>query len=421
MGLLCHRQPESRTAGGGRARDFATALAAFEDALRWLPPELDPKLSADIWNNYGALQGIVGLLSASERSHARALREYARLGDCQGVRRTLSRAGNLLVQIGSLRDAENTLQRAASLDCASLLSKASIEGVVTAGAVDPAADGRDSGHSAGSEWCDRPLETSGLATDNRLIVFNSLLWLNDALMLSGESTAARKCLDAADRYAATARTRMRLSTARGEASLTGNDPATARTDFQHALAIADEAQIPEGHEYRGYARIGIVRSELLSGDSATAIREASAALAASIGRADLSQTVTSLRLLAAGLRGMRQPGEAAHVLQTAADLIEAVPIDELDGEKRATYLATQYGVYAELTELYASQAADDGAMISLAFSTSERGGRGVCVMRLRRRPRMPRSLPSRRPHDTNSCCTKSCSSARRLQMRRAAP
>ena len=56
-------------------------------------------------------------------------------------------------------------------------------------------------------------------------------------------------------------------------------------------------------------------------------------------------------------------------MQTAVSLIETVPTDELDGEKRATYLATQHSVFAELTDLYAS----DDETTALAFVTSERG------------------------------------------------
>ena len=63
----------------------------------------------------------------------------------------------------------------------------------------------------------------------------------------------------------------------------------------------------------------------------------------------------------------------SRTLQTAVDLIEAVPIDELDGEKRATYLATQYTVFAELTDLYASSVETNPSMAMMAFATSERG------------------------------------------------
>ena len=107
-----------------QSKDYSAALAEYADALRLLPVELDPKLVATIWNNMGRLQGAVGLFSASERSHTAAMQTYARLGDCQGVRRSLMRAGNLLVHVGNLADAESDLARAASFDCADLLALA---------------------------------------------------------------------------------------------------------------------------------------------------------------------------------------------------------------------------------------------------------------------------------------------------------
>ena len=53
-----------------------------------------PRISGSI---SGARKGIVGLFSASERSQTAAMQAYAQLGDCLGVRRSLVRAGNLLV------------------------------------------------------------------------------------------------------------------------------------------------------------------------------------------------------------------------------------------------------------------------------------------------------------------------------------
>src|SRR5262249_22597244 len=76
---------------------------------------------------------------------------------------------------------------------------------------------------------------------------------------------------------------------------------------------------------------------------------------------------------AAGFRQLNQQDRAARTLETAVNLIEAVPIDELDGEKRATFLATQYAVFAELTELYATASETDPSRATMAFANSERG------------------------------------------------
>ena len=347
-------------------KNYSVALAAFSNALRSLPPGLDQKLAADIWNNYGSLQGLMGFFSGSERSHAAAMRDYAQLGDCQGVRRNLARSGNLMVQLGTLGDAKNNLQQAASLDCAGLLATA------VSGSSETRADAyARSPHNVA--WCTQSLDPAGLAYENKLIVFNSLVSLGDALMLEGDSPVARRCFDAADPYATTAQTRMRLADARGEILLETQDAAGAHAAFRQALQIADEANVPPAYEYRGRAQLGIVKSALLGGDAEAAVRDGLLALEASVGRADMDRTVASLRVLAAGYRGINQIPQATRTLQTAADLIEAVPINELDGEKRATYLATQFAVFAELTDLYASAADSNTSMASMAFATSERG------------------------------------------------
>jgi CHAT domain-containing protein len=191
------------------------------------------------------------------------------------------------------------------------------------------------------------------------------------MMLQGEPKVAQRCYDAAEHYAATARTQMRLANARGAVLLESSDAAGALAAFEHSIKVADEAKIPSTYEYRGLAQLGIVKATLLAGKPAEAVTSGFNALKSSVGRGDIDQTVTALRLLAAGLRGSQRPADAAHTLEAAADLTQAVPIDELDGEKRATYLATQYTVFEDLTDLYASQAGTDNA--GLAFATSEEG------------------------------------------------
>jgi hypothetical protein len=106
------------------SRSYTIALASFSRLLSELPAGLDSKLTADIWNNYGTLQAFAGLYSDSERSHATAMRGYAQIGDCPGVRRTLARSGSLLVQLGSLGDAMSSLRQAATLDCPGLFQVA---------------------------------------------------------------------------------------------------------------------------------------------------------------------------------------------------------------------------------------------------------------------------------------------------------
>src|SRR3569833_1049710 len=176
-----------------------------------------------------------------------------------------------------------------------------------------------------------------------------------------------QCLDDAIPYAGVGRLQVPLAIARGEV-LVDNDKSTdARSSFERALHIADEDQGP--HEYRGYAQLGIAKSALLAGDFNQAVQDALSATEAGVKRGDIEQTVTALKVLAESYRGLKQPEQAAKTLQTAVSLIATVPTDELDGEKRATYLATQHSVFSELTDLYAS--ADPTT--ALAFVTSERG------------------------------------------------
>jgi CHAT domain-containing protein/tetratricopeptide (TPR) repeat protein len=359
------------------SKNYTVALSAFDDALKQLPPELDPKLAANIWSNYGTLQGRMGLFTDSQRSYATAMREYAQLGDCQGVRRNLSHSGNLMVQLGTLGDAKYDLQQVVSLDCDGLLAavtgnahtETARPAAVETGATREYADAR----GPGTAWCTRLLDPVGLASENKLIVLTSLVSLGHALELEGDLAQAMQCLDAAVPYATIGQPQMQLANARGEVLLERQDATAARVAFEQAVRIADETNVPPAHEYRGYARLGIAKSALLAGDAAGTVRDGLEALQASVSRGDVDQTVASLRLLAAGYRGLNLPEQAARTLQTAVDLIEAVPIDGLDGEKRATYLATQYVVFAELTDLFASGVDTNSAMVSTAFATSERG------------------------------------------------
>jgi len=168
------------------------------------------------------------------------------------------------------------------------------------------------------------------------------------------------------------RTHIRLENARGSLLLERADPDGARTAFTEALRVADAARLPATYENRSVARLGILKADLLSGETTGTLPQSYAALQSSVVLGDIDQAINSLRLIAAAYRETRKD-EAIHTLLTAADLIEAVPIDQLDGEKRATYLATQYDVFADLADLLASQAETNQEQAWLAFATSERG------------------------------------------------
>ena len=358
-----------------QGNDYSVALSEYADALRLLPVELDPRVVAGIWNNMGRLQGVVGLFSASERSHTAAMQTFARIGDCQGVRRSLLRAGNLLVHVGNLADAESDLARAASFDCPGLLASAAtpaVEKTANSALVLEGARG-DRGYSTPEHPCAQSLDPAPLTRETRITVFSSLLALGNEAMLEGDAAEVWRCLDAAQRYTPDARNQVRLANARGAAFLERNDHKNARAAFAGAIRISDEAGLPTAYEGRRSAQLGLVKSRLLAGDARGSLEGAFQGLAVSIARGDIDNTITSLRLIAAGYRGSGQPAQAVHVLQVAVDLIEAVPIDELDGEQRATFLASQHTVFAELTDLYAAQGGADDSTKWLAFEASERG------------------------------------------------
>ena len=362
-----------------QGNDYSTALSVYADALRLLPVELDPKLVAAILNNIGRLQGVVGLFSASERSQTAAMQTYARLGDCDGVRRSLVRAGTLLVHVGNLADAESDLTRAASFECPGLLASATAPAnqktIDSALALDGAR--RDSGETGPGALeqhpCAQPLDPGPLTRESRTVVFNSLLALGNEALLKGDRAEVWRCLDAAQRYTPEARNQVRLANARGTAFLERNDPKDARAAFASGIHISDDAGLPTVFDGRRSAQLGLVKSMLLAGDAAGSLAGSFQALTLSTARGDIESTITSLRLIAAGYRGSGQPAKATHVLQVAADLIEAVPIDELDGEQRATFLASQHTVFSELTDLFASQSGADDSTAWLAFAASERG------------------------------------------------
>lgn len=360
-------------------KDYSFALSAYADALRLLPVELDPKLVAAIWNNLGRLQGVVGLFSASERSHTAAMQTYARLGDCDGVRRSLVRAGNLLVHVGNLADAESDLTRAASFDCPGLLASATAVGggPVADFSLAPLEagrrDSRDTNRGAIGDPCAQPLDPAPLTRETRVVVLNSLLALGNEATLRGDSTEVWRCLDAAQLYTPDSRDQVRLANARGSAFLENDDPTDARAAFARGLHASDEAGLLTTSGDRRSAQLGLVKSMLLAGHAAESLEGAYQALAESAARGDIESTITSLRLIAAGYRGSGQAPEAVRVLQVAADLIEAVPIDELDGEQRATFLASQHTAFAELADLFASQKGADDSTAWMAFEASERG------------------------------------------------
>lgn len=351
MGVLAEEQ-----------KDYTVALEAFDDALRKLDTRALPELAADITDNLGRLEGKAGLIARSERSRKTATRLYAALGNCDGVRRSIFSLGGLLARVGSLNDAAVYLTQAASLSCPELLELGSAELPMRTAAMP-----RD------QEACTHAADPAGLSQNGKLAVLQALISLNEVLLLGGDIEGASRCVSLAKPYTPTPQSQIQWANAQGTILLARDQPAQARSSFEAALRIADEAGLAPTYEHRGTARLGLVRAALMMRDAVAAREQAAAVLRTSSARADINQLVRSLQALAASYRLANEPGKAIATLRSAIPLIERVPLDELDGEKRALFLATQHDVFAELTDLLIESGPRDEALIWEAFAVAERG------------------------------------------------
>ena len=195
-------------------------------------------------------------------------------------------------------------------------------------------------------------------------------------MLTGDLAEVWRCLDAAQLYASDSRSQVRLANARGAAFLERNDAATMRgPHLLAALQHRRRGRICRRRTSTEASRsLGLVKSHAACRES----RGEPAGLIPGAGVEHRTRRHREHHHIPATDRGRlsrlrsRLP-QAIRVLQVAADLIEAVPIDELNGEQRATFLASQHTVFAELTDMFASQQGADDSTAWLAFEASERG------------------------------------------------
>jgi CHAT domain-containing protein len=350
------------------ARDYPAVLQAYQDVLRVLPPDLNPILSADIWGNYGRVQSMAGLFRQAEQSHRTSMRLHANLADCDGTRMALARLGNLLVQVGSVSEARRYLARAASMDCPTLIAFAKRESATDANTPEeiPTSARRQ-------PVCQKLPDAAALNDAGKVAVFNALLGLHDASSLENDTTDAERCLAGARRYAGTPRTKLRLANAEGASLIERGDPVEAGEAFESGLAVADRAHLSPAHENRSLAYLGLARASLMANQPAHARELAAQALTLGASRGDVRQVADALQLTARSFNAEHATDRAAAILNVAVDLIEQVPIDELDAEQRALWLATQHGVFAELTTVLANQAGADEVRARQAFEISERG------------------------------------------------
>jgi CHAT domain-containing protein len=378
----CYARARMNGANIAEAQNNAIALQGYADALRVLSPSVAPGLAADIWDNLGRLQGYVGLLSLGEQSQLNAIRLYAQIDNCDGVRRVLSTLGSILVHVGNVDDALVYLNLATTHDCSALLSTTSKTASQTLRSPGGAADLRiavqASVRAPARTACSNPPETATLSADGDASVFRALLSISEGATLESERDIAHRCLSAARAYAAVPRLELRLQNALGAAFIEGGDPEHARMSFTHALAVADRAGLAATHPNRGVAYLGLARASLLSHERTAALRYSAHALMLSSASGDVGQAVNALQVLAMSLAQAGERQHAEQVLRTAVNLIEQVPIDNFDAETRASYLATQHHVFEDLTDLLIDSAAastGDATRVQAwaAFAVSELG------------------------------------------------
>ena len=357
-------------------QNYPAALSAYDEALRPLDPERAPQVAADIFTNLGRLQNRAGLLILSEQSLRTAMRLYAQIGQCDGVRSSAMSIGDLLVHAGSIADASTYLEPVIALGCPELLHLAGTPGTpFEARRTGRAQPGSNTRRFACAE---RPRLTE-LSPDGTDAVFFALETLSEAAELEGELGHAEACLELAQAYSVDARTRVYLANARGELLLEQGHGRAAEAAFLTAQQTSDAAGVPEFSEVRGIALLGLAQSALQVGEHDTARSRAYKALRLGSARADVNQVVSALRILASVDEHDGYAERAAETLRIGARLLEQVPTQELDAERRASYLATQHAVFAELSELLAGRSSARAAPTAnespqwQAFATAEEG------------------------------------------------
>lgn len=365
-------------------QNYPTALSSYQQALRSLDTSRMPLLAADISFNLARLESQMGLFGRSEKDQQTAMRLYGQLGQCDHVRRSAASLGEMLVDVGSVNDAVTYLKQAATLTCPQLLSAS--RGIdigpntpisdSTSVAADFGGGGIYTGwlpHSSGpASICDRKTFNGGTQND-RIAVFQALLYLAKIAKADDNFDGAGACLGAARRYSFDDRTQVRIFNARGELQLARSDAQPAHRNFVHALRLAQSSALAQGTEYEGATEVNLAEADLALTRPLEAQRHARAALLLSSERADVTQVVAALRLLGLSFAASGKRTRGIRILRTAIGLIEQIPTGELNAAQRAMYLATQYSTFADLTSLLAGPTDTTGGPAWKAFAVAEQG------------------------------------------------
>lgn len=397
-------------------QNYPAALTAYEQALDSLDTTRLPLLAADISSNLGRLEGRIGLFGRSAQAQRLAMRLYAEFGQCDRARRSESSLGQMLVQVGSVSDAATYLRQAATLDCARLVARlrpsgtavmpetheltardsggGSVLGVTPVdadGAIGPwdALNSPGAASTCGGRTFDGPTQNDDIA------VFQALLSLSLIAKSDDRLDAARSCLAAAGRYSIDSRTRVQLLNASGALKLDRGDPRAAWSLFDRARRLSRTSTLAQGIEFEGATEIGLAEAALALGKPVTARLHAEEVLRLASARADVTQIVAALRLLALSDAASGHREIAIRTLHAAIAFSERVPIGELDSTQRATYLATQYSVFADLTDLLVGPGDAGGATAWSAFAVAERGHARSARYAIAQASRERASVPAR--------------------------
>jgi len=361
-------------------QDYASALASFEDALRVLDTSRMTKLAGTISENIGKLENLAGQFGRSEEAHKAAILLFSRIADCDGARDSAASLGEMLASVGSLDEAESLLDQSVTLECPELLAALgqSVAEREPRQATDPGVRGEAVPGTTPHPACSGVLPVGSLTSEGAAAVFNALMARGSIALLESDLRSDSRCLSAARGYANDPWLRVWHSNALGELDIAEGRFEPARTEYARALQIADQAGIPSLSDFRGAAEIGLANATLSAGDTAAARAHALRAISLSAERADLGQLVSALRPLAGAFRASNDHASALRTLRLAVRLMEQVPTEGLEADRRASYLATQHDVFAELTDLMISDAEAAAAPLDThalwdAFATSEEG------------------------------------------------
>ena len=187
---------------------------------------------------------------------------------------------------------------------------------------------------------------------------------------------AQRCLRSARSYANTARTKLRLANAEGAALLERGRSGARPAPHSSAGSPSPTARsLPALTRTARWPSSGLRAAALLAKKPVAARNYARASAGTrSVPRRSAAGAWTRCSSWHAASVPSAHTERAASILRGAASLIEQVPIDELDAEQRATWLATQHARVRRAHDAVRERSGgNDEPRAWQAFEVSERG------------------------------------------------